>query len=559
MTPRTLLIVGALSVLVSQALAAQQDVWFDEGHVSAHGFAERAFRPRYGVVTLTLQDSATTPADAQRIMAARMRDLRARLVRAGVPADAIRPPTTPAEERFHSRPELYEVPGGYAMRLGTFVVRREAVSVHVRLGQYARQIDAAARRGGVVRIETSYESDWMTAEGASDAATAALRSARTAAEAAARGKGGRLGRLVSIERDVRAQQNDILLGVRRSAPRVRGFADVRARWAFVGPAGVTFARLDEWSFDVPLPGVAVVRDSATWATLLRRFGHAPYGRVYGELPDPPQVDFRREMLVLVGFGRRPGCIELQYIDHVLVRPDSVLVAVRGPDNNAEPTTSCYPSGNLVDIARVRRRDLPVAFVPATRGSRVPPPATWWWTPTPAEVARLGVKGLGPRVEALLRDPQTPLPVVRALVTADKEGVIVASAVNRADVADDRSLLFELARRRITQGQASWLLVHQHSKTLEPDPATPPNLLRLLITRLYELSPLERRSSAERLFANPRVRADSTLLGELVYRVRADTVLSERTCRAFRGRWPRARTPFADVNQLCPERGRPRTT
>jgi hypothetical protein len=65
---------------------------------------------------------------------------------------------------------------------------------------------------------------------------------------------------------------------------------------------VAFKRVDASQLWIPLPGLAVIRDSAHWATLWQRWAQRPPpGFDAGWHDTVPPIDFRREMLIAVDF------------------------------------------------------------------------------------------------------------------------------------------------------------------------------------------------------------------------------------------------------------------
>jgi hypothetical protein len=100
----------------------------------------------------------------------------------------------------------------------------------------------------------------------------------------------------------------------------------------------------------------VVRDSAAWRALWGRL-HASRGGI----PALPPVDFAREMLVVAALGARGTGGYTILVDSAFAAADGgAVIAVR----TLSPGPRCGVTGAVthpVDIARLARRDGPVAF------------------------------------------------------------------------------------------------------------------------------------------------------------------------------------------------------
>jgi hypothetical protein len=77
-------------------------------------------------------------------------------------------------------------------------------------------------------------------------------------------------------------------------------------------------------------------------------------------PDPPRVEFEREMLIVVALGERPTGGYGIVVDSAETRPDGLFVTVR----TIAPGKGCMLTQALtqpVDIARVPRHEGQVGF------------------------------------------------------------------------------------------------------------------------------------------------------------------------------------------------------
>jgi hypothetical protein len=107
----------------------------------------------------------------------------------------------------------------------------------------------------------------------------------------------------------------------------------------------------------------VVRDRDLWVEVWKRIysidpDHLnPNG---GQLPPLPEIDFSREMVIVVGMGRRPSSAYGIFIDSAYERNYGLEVVVRSVENRkgcGAMTVMTAP----VDIVRLPRTDRPVLF------------------------------------------------------------------------------------------------------------------------------------------------------------------------------------------------------
>lgn len=99
----------------------------------------------------------------------------------------------------------------------------------------------------------------------------------------------------------------------------------------------------------------VVRDRAAWQDLWRRIwsGRSP-------VPPAPDIDFTRDMVVVVALGERPTGGHGILVDSAQQRSNGLTVVVR----TIAPGRGCMLTQALtqpVDIARLPRHDGPVEF------------------------------------------------------------------------------------------------------------------------------------------------------------------------------------------------------
>ena len=126
------------------------------------------------------------------------------------------------------------------------------------------------------------------------------------------------------------------------------------------PVSVVRLRAEPYSFGyysgLIEPQRLVVRDRAAWAEIWATIWHRQSPL---PLPELPQVDFAREMLVVVALGQRPtGGYDI-LVDSAVATPDHLDIWIRaiGPGR-------CFVTQALtqpIDIARLPRSDSVVRF------------------------------------------------------------------------------------------------------------------------------------------------------------------------------------------------------
>lgn len=131
---------------------------------------------------------------------------------------------------------------------------------------------------------------------------------------------------------------------------------------------VPFRRVGAGGLAISLPGVMVIRDTAAWHALWRRFPR--------EGATPPTVDFAREMVAAVSRGYTSGCSHSAIYVSGVERGRDTLFVVLGHPSDFGPEVTCAMEIEPVDLVVVPRGDLPVRFVGYTGAYRVPGPARW---------------------------------------------------------------------------------------------------------------------------------------------------------------------------------------
>jgi hypothetical protein len=115
---------------------------------------------------------------------------------------------------------------------------------------------------------------------------------------------------------------------------------------------VEFKRVDASQLWIPLPGLAVIHDSAHWATLWQRWeqlrGPGPDGAWVHDTV--PRIDLRREMAIAVAFGSTSGCDNRQQnVGRIVEWKDSIVVVPRA--GLCGPRFTCMMIVEPVDVVR----------------------------------------------------------------------------------------------------------------------------------------------------------------------------------------------------------------
>jgi protease stability complex PrcB-like protein len=129
------------------------------------------------------------------------------------------------------------------------------------------------------------------------------------------------------------------LGPKRSGPR----------WSFANNSGL-WDRLR-----------VVIRDIGEWSDVWKRINSPdPTHGPYSPLPPLPEIDFSRDMLIVVALGARPTGSYGIIIDGAYEKDNRLEIVVR----SVSPGKSCFVTQSYtqpVDIVRVARTERPVVF------------------------------------------------------------------------------------------------------------------------------------------------------------------------------------------------------
>lgn len=290
---------------------------------------------------------------------------------------------------------------------------------------------------------------------------------------------------------------------------------------------------------IPLPGVAVIRDSAQWELLWRRFERVRWRSDDGTLihhPTPP-IDFRREMLIAVMMGPTSGCSnEARYIQRIIERADSLVVEI-GPQHTG-PHVTCMAVIQPVDVVRVSRSAKPVAFHSRWQHGSVPERARWWERPSWAELDRMERRKREVYLLALARDPRSTTQDLREIAARTTDYATASVLVQHPLVQADPLALLPLVRVGDSIGrQARQLLVERHGPQLASDPTTPPATLRVLIEEIDEWRIQDHAELARILLRHPALRTEQDLLRLFTQRVQLDPEVIAEACTLYLARWP----------------------
>jgi hypothetical protein len=304
---------------------------------------------------------------------------------------------------------------------------------------------------------------------------------------------------------------------------------------------------------MPLPGVAVIRDSATWKRLWLRYEERAYGDSGVVHAEVPAIDFRTEMLVAVSLGRSSGCSNsAHYIGQVVERPDSLVVVI-GSAGEGEPQLTCDMIIEPIDVVRLGRSAKPVAFHSYEPGIPTPSEATWWNQPSSAELDRMDQAERRVLTAALVRDPATPLSTLVTIVgrLSVNDGEIANDLLRRPDVLASTELLIALARLDKHGGSdAEDVLVVRHGLALAGDPATPDDVLGMLIEHLRGPWTPHHQEVARLLAQNPTVWGTEALLRQFIFLTQNRRDVSGEACKVYVARWISRENPAPTMKYLC---------
>lgn len=303
---------------------------------------------------------------------------------------------------------------------------------------------------------------------------------------------------------------------------------------------------------IPLPGVAVIRDSVAWERLWRRYeerAHNDSGVVHAAVP---AIDFRTEMLVAVALGPSSGCSnEAHYISQIVEHPDSIVIVLGSADEGG-PQLTCMMIIEPMDVVRLGSSAKPVAFHWYQAGVPTPPPATWWSQPSLAELDGMGKAERRVFMTALARDPATPLSTLAAIAgrLGMEDAETAKDLLRRPDVRASTEVLAALTRwdqwdGSVDQDAGDELFV-RHGLVLADEPGTPSDVLGVLIERLRGHWTPHHQEVARLLLQHPTVRGDQDLLRRFIDLTQQRSDLSTEACELYLARWsPWERTTSED--------------
>jgi len=299
---------------------------------------------------------------------------------------------------------------------------------------------------------------------------------------------------------------------------------------------VEFKRVDASQLRIPLPGIAVIRDSAHWATLWQRWDQRPppgYGAGWHDTI--PAIDFRREMAIAVDFGSTSGCDNRQNnIGRIVEWKDSIVVVP--PAGLFGPRFTCMMIVEPVDIVRVPRSDKRVVLH-LERRLKPLPAAPWWWQPSAPEFEAADSTRRAAFVDALTRDTATAPATIEAIArfTATHEWGYEFLLLERREVRSSIPALMALMRARgDMRDSALAILIRDFGATMAQDPAAPRDFLIQLIRRLGDGS-AQMHDRAVDLLQNPTVASDSGLMATMIAAL-PDSAQLREACRRYLARW-----------------------
>lgn len=320
----------------------------------------------------------------------------------------------------------------------------------------------------------------------------------------------------------------------------RGFALVIVAVLFPERArgqDIDLVRVPTQSIMIPLPGVAVIRDSAHWARLWQRFeayAHRSDGSLVRSVPPP--IDFQRYMLVAAALGSLSGCSnQAHWVRRIRQNPDSIVVTVGPPFEGPEVT--CMMIIEPLDVVRISRSAKPIYFRPALVATPVPDTASWWIAPDWPAWDAMDPSRRGVFLTAWARDLTTPLADLEEITRRrGRDWTIAHVLLERPEVLQSPVALLNLVDAADEYGrQARHLLLAKFGLRLAGDPNTPPAALLVLIEELTHDAAFP--ETAKQLMANERVRQDQQLLKALTRWSQRYPGVYREACRLYLARWP----------------------
>lgn len=309
-----------------------------------------------------------------------------------------------------------------------------------------------------------------------------------------------------------------------------------------GSQNIPLRRVPTYQLYIPFSGVAVIRDSVTWERLWLRYEQRAYENGAVVHAAVPAIDFRTEMLVAVALGPTSGCTnEARNISQAVERPDSIVIVI-GSAHEGELRVTCAMEVDPVDVIQLGRSTKPVAFHQYQPGVPVPLPAKWWIRPSPAELDRMVGYERGVFMRVLARDPATPLSTLLAIAerlgTNDMEAA--HDLLRRPETRASVEVLTALSRWDQLKGSvgegAREELFMRHGLALAGDPATPSDVLGMLIEQLRGQWTPHHQEVARLLVQNPTVRSNEELLRQFIFLTQNRRDLASEACKVYVARW-----------------------
>lgn len=337
------------------------------------------------------------------------------------------------------------------------------------------------------------------------------------------------------------------------------FAPLTLASMLFGPAlyaqAVPFQRVDaRHELNIALRGVAVVRDSASWATLWHRFGPGHYADTGRARRPVPRVDFGRYMIAVIAGGSQSGCGNAtSYVERIMERPDSIVVDMlpRPAESLGFPTT-CTMLVNPIDVVRLPRNGKPVAFLAHPRQPFQP--AGWLAPPNLAWLDRASEDERLFFLRAWARDPRTPPGVVAVMTYLPAEQIwkVAGDLLQRSDVRRDPRAVTALALLPSGHGAAARaLLFDQHAAALTRDPHTSLPALGALVDELATRAPRPE-PLAFALARHPGVQGDRALLLRLIRSTGTLGSVRAYACGVYVRKFP-SWSRWSDTSRRGPDR------
>lgn len=285
------------------------------------------------------------------------------------------------------------------------------------------------------------------------------------------------------------------------------------------PKPVSYTRLalggGALAMRLPIPGIALIADSAQWQLLWTRFqsrGFGPNGPTFAPLPP---VDFSRQSLLAVSLGGWDGCLSTSFVRRLTETKDSLVVEYGYPDL-PKGTVTCDWLEWPVDLVLLPKVRKPLKGM-SRNGPTVATPPPWWDNLGVRDLPQIPEAWRGAYLQANAVDPRTTFDQLLALADwAGAKGDFSPGAFlieDRRIRTSPRALVSLMGPGDGVGRTARDLLSRFSPDFIATDTTIPAPVVRTLVA-MVSTGAADSALTAT-LARTPRVLADSQLLVELI--------------------------------------------